>query len=145
MTTDHTPPASFVLWLDASDGSVPTHDGVRWPDGTATLHHRHFGHTTTHPDPETARQRTHGKQGRIVWPERADEMQPGMKARPKRLTDGAPSNAPHACIEFDTWFDRAVCPDPCGQMHQRCTSCGAALDGCVHHMDDWRQSGANCP
>lgn len=63
-----TPDAGFVLWLDASDGSVPTHDGIRWPDGTATLHHRHFGYTTTHPDPEAARQSAHGKQGRLAWP-----------------------------------------------------------------------------
>jgi hypothetical protein len=64
-------PAAFVVWLDASDGSVPTHDGVRWPDGRATLHHRHFGYTTTHADPEAARQAAHGKQGRLVWPEPA--------------------------------------------------------------------------
>jgi hypothetical protein len=63
--------AGFVVWLDASDGSVPTHDGVRWPDGTATVRHRHFRHTTTHADPEAARHAAHGKQGRIVWPEAA--------------------------------------------------------------------------
>jgi hypothetical protein len=63
--------ASFVLWLDASDGSVPTHDGVRWPDGTTTIHHRHFGITTTHHDPEAACRAAHGEQGRIVWPEPA--------------------------------------------------------------------------
>ncbi|MDX3520749.1 hypothetical protein [Streptomyces scabiei] len=60
-------PAPFVLWLDASDGSVPTHDGVRWPDGTVTIHHRHFGLTTTHHDPEAACRAAHGKQSRIVW------------------------------------------------------------------------------
>ena len=59
---------SFVLWLDASDGSVPTHDGIQWPDGTVTIHHRHFGISTTHRDPDAARQAAHGKQGRIVWP-----------------------------------------------------------------------------
>jgi hypothetical protein len=68
MTDQSTPAASFVLWLDASDGSVPTHDGIRWPDGTATIHHRHFGITSTHRDPEAACQAAHGKQGRIVWP-----------------------------------------------------------------------------
>ncbi|MFJ6729434.1 hypothetical protein ACIQPQ_31480 [Streptomyces sp. NPDC091281] len=60
---------SFVLWLDASDGSVPSHDGVVWPDGAVTLHHRHFGLTTTHPDVETAVRLAHGGQGRVVWPE----------------------------------------------------------------------------
>ncbi|MFF8482366.1 hypothetical protein [Streptomyces antibioticus] len=60
---------SFVLWLDASDGSVPSHDGVVWPDGAVTLHHRHFGLTTTHPDVETAVRLAHRGQGRVVWPE----------------------------------------------------------------------------
>jgi hypothetical protein len=64
-------PGAFVLWLDASDGSVPTHDGIQWPDGTVTIHHRHFGITTTHHSAEAACQAAHGKQGRIVWPERA--------------------------------------------------------------------------
>ncbi|MFI6854526.1 hypothetical protein [Streptomyces sp. NPDC050416] len=63
--------AGFVLWLDASDGSVPTHDGVQWPDGIVTIHHRHFGITTTHHSAEAACQAAHGKQGRIVWPEPA--------------------------------------------------------------------------
>lgn len=28
------------------------------------------------------------------------------------------------------WFDRSVCPAPCGAMHTRCKECGTALDGC---------------
>jgi hypothetical protein len=64
-------PGAFVLWLDASDGSVPTHDGIQWPDGSATIHHRHFGITTTHHSPDAACQAAHGKQGRIVWPDPA--------------------------------------------------------------------------
>jgi hypothetical protein len=32
---------------------------------------------------------------------------------------------------FDTWFDRELCPDPCGAMHTRCNWCGRAVDGCV--------------
>ncbi|WP_157882424.1 hypothetical protein [Streptomyces silvensis] len=61
------PDGTFVLWLDAPDGSVATHDGVRWPDGTATIHHRRFGYTSTHATPEAAAQAAHGKQERIVW------------------------------------------------------------------------------
>ncbi|MFF1604187.1 hypothetical protein ACFVYV_43380 [Streptomyces mirabilis] len=76
-----TPLSSFVLWLDASDGSVPTHDDIVWPDGTATVHHRHFGYTTTHPDPETARQSAHGNQGRIVWPATSPPTGPRSTAR----------------------------------------------------------------
>lgn len=66
-TTPNNPARLFVLWLDATDGTVATHDGIQWPDGRATLHHRHFGYTTTHPDPETACRLTFGEQGRIEW------------------------------------------------------------------------------
>lgn len=69
-TAPDAPPdaATFVLWLDASDGSIPAHDGVRWPDGTVTIHHRNFpGITSTHSSPEAACQAAHGKQGRIAW------------------------------------------------------------------------------
>lgn len=68
--TPDSPPdvATFVLWLDASDGSIATCDGIRWPDGTATVHHRHFpGITSTHPSPEAAAWAAHGKHARIVW------------------------------------------------------------------------------
>lgn len=30
----------------------------------------------------------------------------------------------------DTWFDRTICPEPCGGMHTRCADCGKALDCC---------------
>lgn len=30
-----------------------------------------------------------------------------------------------------TWFDRTLCPEPCGSMHTRCYGCGVAVDGCV--------------
>jgi len=70
--TDQVTPATFVLWLDASDGSVPTSDGVQWPDGWVTIRHRHYGHTTTHHSPEAACEAAHGTQGRIVWTAPAD-------------------------------------------------------------------------
>lgn len=28
------------------------------------------------------------------------------------------------------WFDRSICPEPCGFMHTRCDNCGKALDPC---------------
>ncbi|MFH9761344.1 hypothetical protein ACH4MJ_04315 [Streptomyces anulatus] len=59
---------AFVVWLDASDGSVPTHDGIQWPDGAVTIRSRSFGLTTTHNDPDAAAWAAHGKQARIVWP-----------------------------------------------------------------------------
>jgi hypothetical protein len=30
----------------------------------------------------------------------------------------------------DNYFDREVCPEPCGRMHTRCRNCGYPLDGC---------------
>lgn len=30
----------------------------------------------------------------------------------------------------DSWFDRGVCPEPCGSAHNRCSDCGAAVDAC---------------
>lgn len=36
-----------------------------------------------------------------------------------------------ACEHVETWFDRTICPEPCGGMHTRCTACGEALDHCA--------------
>lgn len=30
------------------------------------------------------------------------------------------------------YFDRTICPEPCGMMHYYCTVCGARDDTCVH-------------
>ncbi|MFJ6073664.1 hypothetical protein ACIQFU_22955 [Streptomyces sp. NPDC093065] len=90
---------TFVLWLDASDGSVPTHDGIVWPDGAVTVHHRHFGYTTTHADAETARQAAHGEQGRLVWGKAAT-------TRHDSDTDAAPDRRARykaAISEADGW------------------------------------------
>ncbi|WP_042400041.1 hypothetical protein [Streptacidiphilus carbonis] len=61
----------FVIWLDASDGSVITHDGVQWPDGTVSIRNRNHYLGATWGSPETAAQMTHGKLARVVW---ADEQ-----------------------------------------------------------------------
>lgn len=39
----------------------------------------------------------------------------------------------HKCFE-DVWFDRSVCPAPCGAMHHRCTDCGRAQGHCAYEM-----------
>ena len=58
----------FTLWLDAADGSVASSDGVQWPDGTVTLHHRTFQDmTATYATPDIAAHLVHGKLGRIEW------------------------------------------------------------------------------
>lgn len=35
----------------------------------------------------------------------------------------------------DVDFDRVVCPDPCGTMHQRCTACGGTAEPCAWEFD----------
>jgi len=30
----------------------------------------------------------------------------------------------------DNWFVRGICPEPCGQMHTRCSGCGAVFGDC---------------
>ena len=35
------------------------------------------------------------------------------------------------CLHPDSWFDRTICPDPCGSMHHVCTECGLPTDECV--------------
>lgn len=34
------------------------------------------------------------------------------------------------CYHVDTWFDRAICPEPCGAMHTVCVDCSEILGGC---------------
>lgn len=35
----------------------------------------------------------------------------------------------HVCTEW--WFDRTICPEPCGTMHYYCTECGAQDHPCA--------------
>jgi hypothetical protein len=32
--------------------------------------------------------------------------------------------------EGGSWFDRTLCAEPCGKMHDRCRDCGGPLDSC---------------
>lgn len=52
----------------------------------------------------------------------------------RQVTDwaevGAEPTCTHDGLDVDVWFDRTICPDPCGSMHQRCTSCGAPTEPC---------------
>jgi hypothetical protein len=46
---------------------------------------------------------------------------------------GVPTPTPACgCDPGDSWFDRELCPEPCGTMHTRCRAHGAVLDRCVH-------------
>lgn len=47
------------------------------------------------------------------------------------------SSKGHYCSRSDeNWFDRSICPEPCGVMHTRCDEHGAALGYCPHEDDD---------
>ena len=35
----------------------------------------------------------------------------------------------------DNWFDRSLCPEPCGWMHTRCAACGHPYEECVLDRD----------
>ena len=38
----------------------------------------------------------------------------------------------------DTWFDRSLCPEPCGAMHTRCINHGVVIDRCLlEDPDEW--------
>ena len=57
---------------------------------------------------------------------------------------GAPDGAAGRCWSCggdagDNWFDRSLCPEPCGAMHTRCRECGVALDACP-----WENRSAAC-
>jgi hypothetical protein len=45
----------------------------------------------------------------------------------QRMLDEMEQDCPHN----DAWFDRVICPEPCGMMHTYCADCGANLDTCT--------------
>lgn len=34
------------------------------------------------------------------------------------------------CKHQHSYFDRELCPEPCGSMHYRCDDCGKTIGGC---------------
>jgi hypothetical protein len=34
------------------------------------------------------------------------------------------------CSHRDTWFNRSICAEPCGSMHDVCVDCGQVVDYC---------------
>jgi hypothetical protein len=43
--------------------------------------------------------------------------------------------------EPDTWFDRELCPPPCGWMHDRCVKCGLPVDvACAFEVERLAQT-----
>ncbi|SOE25645.1 hypothetical protein [Streptomyces sp. OK228] len=91
---------------------------------------------------------------RSVWwymghPEAPSGYSPGQSpepdfvdayTNPAIIGSDPPFAAPcsHSGIGVSTWFDRSVCPEPCGSMHDRCTRCGRAVGGCpIEGADDY--------
>ena len=48
----------------------------------------------------------------------------GASIREERRAETIP------CEHPDEWFDRTICPEPCGMMHYYCTECGEPQDRC---------------
>lgn len=43
-------------------------------------------------------------------------------------------STPTECVcdpEPDHWFDRSICPEPCGSMHNICVDCGRVQGRCL--------------
>ena len=51
------------------------------------------------------------------------------------MTDTPDPTPPCDHCGHGVWFDRTICPDPCGAMHERCINCGSAVSLCVHESD----------
>ena len=43
----------------------------------------------------------------------------------------------HCTHPNGTWFDRSICPEPCGFMHNRCVDCGIA-DSCIRETPKFK-------
>lgn len=74
-------PRLFQIWLDASDGSIATYDGVQWPDGTADVHHRYRRPDGVQWSPERLAETIHGKQARVEW---TPDAAAGLRERAER-------------------------------------------------------------
>ena len=63
------------------------------------------------------------------------ERPPGLDDLLGYVADNLPVFVPPCEHRGDTWFDRQLCAQPCGAMHDRCVACGEAVDSCVLQED----------
>lgn len=62
----------------------------------------------------------------------SDPQPAGGDAVPAEEWDEADGMCPNCQTSAgENWFDRGVCPEPCGYMHTRCVACGHPYEGCV--------------
>lgn len=48
-----------------------------------------------------------------------------------------------SCKRRDSWFDRSICPDPCGSMHDVCINCGMVIGRCSWRLEAAMPTAAN--
>lgn len=62
---------------------------------------------------------------------------PPVSAERLAETAGEPEAPP--CLscgrKVETWFDRSVCAEPCGSMHDRCSACGVTTEPCPNEPE----------
>lgn len=69
-------------------------------------------------------------------PPRAIDFECPLPHNPFAPKSGVPASV---CVHQETWFDRSVCAEPCGSMHDRCTECGSILGYCaIERLRDWK-------
>lgn len=57
----------------------------------------------------------------------------------------APRGDSAACPHEEEWFDRSICPEPCGSMHFYCVDCGQMIGDCALLVEIGHELGHNAP
>ena len=68
---------------------------------------------------------------RLVWMEAMAISADIALGDSKVELDGMLAETELLCEHHDVYFDRNICPPPCGAMHTYCADCGANLDECA--------------
>lgn len=128
-------PRLFQIWLDASDGSIATYDGVQWPDGTADVHHRYRRPDGVQWTPESLARMLHGKQARVEWaPDLEAQLAEARMWARHGYELGQRSNA---------WSDHGVAPTWLTEGHE--ATHGDTADGFRWHVLSRCEDETACP
>ncbi|QES45232.1 hypothetical protein DEJ49_33370 [Streptomyces venezuelae] len=89
-----------------------------------------------HPTRESKSERPFTTAREAIQQARGDEAVPRVPVTFGPCGEPAPPDTAErhdaiTCPHPSTWFDRSVCPEPCGSMHERCARCGRAVDDCA--------------
>lgn len=113
----------MVIWEnDAEVPSFPRHTWTYWRDALGHPHADGHGHCHTCGPAITCS---------------LDAFRTAYRASVLRELDcmGNLRPPPTCCPKPDMWFDRSICPEPCGSMHDRCNNCLTTMGGCVLESD----------